>query len=208
MRWSGRPISTARFAGALRRSELAARTDADLHWHAADGLHVRIRSSKTDQEGHGATVVLPFGEHPGTCPPCAWLRWTRPLAASHEGRQSLMRAVFATACHSLGQPITRSPRKPEAVRMNRPGFGAASFLEEDSDHHVQASDRGLPEPRADLVLQDAVRIRARVSSVRISGSSNLPILPSITTPRHSPSGLNGLQLPLRRSASNNTRTAE
>jgi site-specific recombinase XerD len=86
----------AGFAGALRRSELAALTAADLHWHPTDGVHVRIRSSKTDQEGHGATVVLPFGEHAGTCPPCAWLRWTRLLVASQGGRQSLMRAVFAT----------------------------------------------------------------------------------------------------------------
>lgn len=64
----------AGFAGALRRSKLAALTFGDLTWHPADGLHLRIRSSKTDQDATGATVVLPYGRHPGTCPPCAALR--------------------------------------------------------------------------------------------------------------------------------------
>jgi hypothetical protein len=56
------------FAGALRRCELAALILADLTWHPGDGPHVRIRASETDQDGAGATVVLPFGAHPGTCP--------------------------------------------------------------------------------------------------------------------------------------------
>jgi hypothetical protein len=86
----------AGFAGALRRSELAALTTAALTWHPTDGLYLRIRASKTDQEGIGATVVLPFGEHPGTCPPCAWLRWARLLAAREHGRPALMRAAFTT----------------------------------------------------------------------------------------------------------------
>ena len=68
-------VMLAGFAGALRRSELAALTLADLDWHPADGLHLRIRSSKTDQEHLGATIVLPYGAHAGTCPPCAALRW-------------------------------------------------------------------------------------------------------------------------------------
>jgi hypothetical protein len=84
----------AGFAGALRRSELAALRIADTTWHPNDGLYLRIRASKTDQDGHGATVVLPFGSHPGTCPPCAWLRWARLLDAHRHGRLELMRTVF------------------------------------------------------------------------------------------------------------------
>jgi len=41
------------FAGAHRRSELVALTLADVILHRTDGLHVRLRSSKTDQEAHG-----------------------------------------------------------------------------------------------------------------------------------------------------------
>ncbi|MBP2371331.1 hypothetical protein [Pseudonocardia parietis] len=84
------------FAGALRRSELAALTLGDLHFHPSDGLHVRIRSSKTDQDAHGATVVLPYGAYPGTCPPCAVLRWLRLLEAAPRGRATLMRAILTT----------------------------------------------------------------------------------------------------------------
>ncbi len=86
----------AGFAGALRRSELAALTIGDLTWHPADGIHVRIRSSKTDQDAAGATIVLPYGRNAGTCPPCAALRWLRLLDAARHGRPALMRAVLST----------------------------------------------------------------------------------------------------------------
>jgi len=84
------------FAGALRRSELAALTIGDLTWHPDDGIHVRIRTSKTDQDAAGATIVLPYGKNAGTCPPCAALRWLRLLDAAAHGRPALMRAVLAT----------------------------------------------------------------------------------------------------------------
>lgn len=84
------------FTGALRRSELAALTVADLTFHPVDGLHVRIARSKTDQTGRGATVVLPYGTRAGTCPPCAVLRWLQLLAAAPHGRPALMRAVLET----------------------------------------------------------------------------------------------------------------
>ena len=89
-------VLLAGFAGALRRSELAALEIGDLRWHPADGLHLRIRSSKTDQEHHGATIVLPYGSNPGTCPPCAALRWLRLLDAARHGQPALLRAVLAT----------------------------------------------------------------------------------------------------------------
>ena len=55
------------YAGALRRSELVA-LDLDDVTEAADGLVVTIRRAKTDQEGQGATVGIPFGSDPATCP--------------------------------------------------------------------------------------------------------------------------------------------
>ena len=124
-------VLLAGFAGALRRSELAALTIGDLHWHHSDGLYVRIRTSKTDQEGAGATVVLPFGTHPGTCPPCAALRWTRLLAASAAGRPALMSGVFSTAswqdwthiCGTTTPPAVRpatQPRTPPTPACRRP----------------------------------------------------------------------------------------
>jgi site-specific recombinase XerD len=48
------------FAGALRRSELVALDVADLE-ESPEGFHVRIRRSKTDQEGTGDFVSIPYG---------------------------------------------------------------------------------------------------------------------------------------------------
>jgi site-specific recombinase XerD len=48
------------FAGAFRRSELVALEVADLT-EAPDGLRIRIRRSKTDQEAEGAEIAIPRG---------------------------------------------------------------------------------------------------------------------------------------------------
>ena len=69
------------FAGAHRRSELVALTLADVTLHPTDGLHVRLRRSKTDQEARGTVTALPYGRDPATCPPCAYVRWRQVLQA-------------------------------------------------------------------------------------------------------------------------------
>ena len=48
------------FAGAFRRSELVALDVADLV-EGPEGLRVRIRQGKTDQEGRGAEIAIPHG---------------------------------------------------------------------------------------------------------------------------------------------------
>lgn len=50
------------FAGAFRRSELAALNVEDLTFGEA-GVDVLVRRSKTDQEGQGKTVAVPHGTH-------------------------------------------------------------------------------------------------------------------------------------------------
>jgi integrase len=62
------------FAGALRRSELVGLDVADLT-EGADGLTVHLRRSKTDQEGAGRTVGIPYGSKQATCPVRAWQAW-------------------------------------------------------------------------------------------------------------------------------------
>jgi len=62
------------FAGALRRSELVGLDVQDVV-ESADGLTLRLRRSKTDQEGQGRTVGVPYGSNPSTCPVRAWRRW-------------------------------------------------------------------------------------------------------------------------------------
>lgn len=58
----------------LRRSELVSLDVADVT-EGCDGLTVRLRRSKTDQEGAGRNVGIPFGSNPATCPVRAWRAW-------------------------------------------------------------------------------------------------------------------------------------
>ncbi|GAA1093007.1 MULTISPECIES: integrase [Pseudonocardia] len=115
------------FTGALRRSELAALTVADVSFHPVDGLHVHIARSKTDQTSRGATVVLPYGARAGTCPPCAVLRWMGLLAAAPHGRPALMRAVLATpSWPDLGHLFPHPEPTADSADDSADGVGAFS----------------------------------------------------------------------------------
>jgi site-specific recombinase XerD len=62
------------FAGAFRRSEIVGLDVADLAF-GADGLTVRIRRSKTDQEGQGREVGIPYAGDPAVCSVRAVRAW-------------------------------------------------------------------------------------------------------------------------------------
>lgn len=62
------------FAGGFRRSELTA-LDRDAVEITRDGLVVTIRRSKTDQEGEGRKIGVPYGSNPATCPVRAFQSW-------------------------------------------------------------------------------------------------------------------------------------
>jgi site-specific recombinase XerC len=55
------------YAGGFRRSELAALMVDDASF-TDDGIVVNLRYSKTDQEGQGRKVGIPWGSNPDTCP--------------------------------------------------------------------------------------------------------------------------------------------
>lgn len=61
------------FAGAFRRSELVSLTVADIE-QAKQGLIVQLRFSKTDQEGRGRKVAIPFARG-AVCPVLALQHW-------------------------------------------------------------------------------------------------------------------------------------
>ena len=62
------------FAGAMRRSELVGLDVGDVI-ETAEGLVVTIRRSKTDQEGAGRKVGIPYGSKLATCPVRAVREW-------------------------------------------------------------------------------------------------------------------------------------
>jgi integrase len=64
------------FAGGLRRSELVALDVEDIRT-TKDGMVLRIRSPKVDQEGQGADVGISHGSHPDTCPVRAMRTWLK-----------------------------------------------------------------------------------------------------------------------------------
>jgi len=55
------------FAGAFRRSDIVSLNVSDLDFNR-DGLTVTLRQSKTDQEGQGRKIGVPYGSNPETCP--------------------------------------------------------------------------------------------------------------------------------------------
>jgi len=64
------------FAGAFRRSEIASLLIEDLTF-SRDGITVLLRRSKTDQEGEGRKIGIPYGSNPATCPVRAIEDWLK-----------------------------------------------------------------------------------------------------------------------------------
>ena len=62
------------YAGALRRSELVAITHEDIVF-TTDGLRLSIPRAKGDQTGKGASLGIPRGNRPDTCPVRALALW-------------------------------------------------------------------------------------------------------------------------------------
>ncbi|MDH6460134.1 site-specific recombinase XerD [Micromonospora sp. A200] len=79
-----RAVIVLGFAMGARRSEIAALNLADLEPHP-EGLQVTVRLSKTDKDGRGRIVAVPYGSNLATCPVRAVEQWRTALA--HHGRQ-------------------------------------------------------------------------------------------------------------------------
>lgn len=62
------------FAGAFRRSELVGLDVEDLRLEV-QGLVVHLKRSKTDQEGAGRDIPIPYGRNLDTCPVNAIQEW-------------------------------------------------------------------------------------------------------------------------------------
>jgi site-specific recombinase XerD len=94
-----RALLAVGFSGALRRSELVALRVSDIAF-TAEGLKVRVRRSKTDQEGKGATVGLPASRFAASCPVRTLRAWL-DAAGIREGR------VFRSLSNGrLGKSLT------------------------------------------------------------------------------------------------------
>jgi integrase len=93
------------FATALRRSELVGLNVDDLA-ETGDGLVVTVRRSKTDQEGEGREIGVPYGSDPSTCP----LRCTRPHGSKRPASNPVRCSVRWIGTVDSVPP--RSPTRP------------------------------------------------------------------------------------------------
>jgi integrase len=109
-----RAILLLGFAGALRRSELVALDVSDLE-ETPEGLLVRIRRSKTDQEGAGDFVSIPHGSR------------LRPVA----GVKAWLQAAG----------ITEGPNLPLDQERRLSDSGKALRSLRGSDHQAQSRNR-------------------------------------------------------------------
>jgi site-specific recombinase XerD len=77
------------WAGALRRSELVGLNSEDVS-NTRDGLILHLNRSKTDQNGEGQDIALPYGSNPLTCPVRSLEDW---LATSEISEGPLFRRI-------------------------------------------------------------------------------------------------------------------
>lgn len=90
------------FAGAFRRSELVGLRVEDLTFTDA-GVLVKLRRSKTDPEGEGREVGLPYGRQSETCPVRALRNW---LAAAGIEQGWIFRRLDPNTRRILDQPLS------------------------------------------------------------------------------------------------------
>jgi integrase len=145
------------FAAALRRSEIAALQVTDLEW-TDNGLLVHIRKSKTDQEGKGATVAIPYGAMGIPEAVKAWLQ-AAGITDGHVFRASNKWGFVGADKPMTGSAIAYIIKK----RAEAAGLDPAIF----SGHSLRAGFvTSAAESRADLLkIMDQTR-HASVEMVR------------------------------------------
>jgi integrase len=111
------------FAGAFRRSELVSLAVEDCSF-GRDGFTVTLRRSKTDQEGVGRKVGIPYGSYPATCPVRNVQEWLAQAGiASGPLFRSINKHGHVQMCALSGIDVARIVKK----LAQRVGLDAAQF---------------------------------------------------------------------------------
>lgn len=92
------------FTGALRRSEVAELDRGDVA-QVSEGLLITIRRSKTDQEGAGQQVAVPYASDPALCPVRQLEVWTDQLDSLGAGHP--IAGEYSRELHRLDGPLFR-----------------------------------------------------------------------------------------------------
>lgn len=127
------------FALGLRRSELVALEIRDIA-PSPDGVTIRIARSKTDQQGRGTSVLLPYAESPNPCPVRALRAW---LDASGVVEGAVFRRLSRAG--AIGKPLTAQSvaliikRRADSAGLNPREFAGHSLR---SGYATQAARDG------------------------------------------------------------------
>ncbi len=113
------------FAGGFRRSELAGIDISDLKF-SSDGV-VSVRKSKTDQEGAGREVGLPFGSSTDTCPVRALRQWL--------DRAAILEGPVFRAVGRFGHVSRRGLHKDSIGKLLKRAASRAGLKEEELGGH-------------------------------------------------------------------------
>jgi integrase len=110
------------FAGAFRRSELVGLDLADCEF-SKDGLTITLRRSKTDQEGAGRKVGVPYGSYPQTCPVRTLSAWIEAAGSAGPLFRAISRHGQVKAGRLAGLAVARVVKK----LAERAGLDAAKY---------------------------------------------------------------------------------
>jgi integrase len=118
-----RAILLTGFYTALRRSNLSALNWGDLTDHGDDGLSLRVRRSKTDQEGKGRTSWVPQASDGGavTCPATALREWKVALTDALGRVPTDKEPIFASLA---GRGGVRLNGRNRLLRLDGDGINA------------------------------------------------------------------------------------
>ena len=142
------------FAGAFRRSELVSLNHADVAF-TLEGVTITLRRSKTDQEGEGRKVGLPYGSRLETCPVRALRAW---LDASDYG--------YAARHYEH----SRHYYKKKDYRKENEG-GKAADCGETPEAQDSAQSEPPPLPDAAKAIFRSINRHGHLSHKRLSGNA-------------------------------------
>lgn len=146
-----RAILLLGFASAMRRSELVALTVADVEF-TAEGLLVKVRRSKTDQQGRGTVVGVPHGASPETCPVRALKAWLEAAGIEagpvfrgvsrhgHVAKKALTPSVIARVVKAYVEAAGLDPDLFGAHSL-RAGFITAAAMSGVEERDIQRQSR-------------------------------------------------------------------